>query len=85
MGIHLDLKKILAIEHICYYLLFHLWKSVDYGQSISDYVFNENADCPQAKNKSEEFIFKIKFPKFKKGDFSVSLVKDDPSYDGYHI
>jgi hypothetical protein len=42
--------------------------------------YNENADREQAVNKHGDKIFKIRFPKYKKGGFSVCPVKTDPTH-----
>jgi len=42
--------------------------------------FNENADRSQRVNAAGEPIFSLRFPKFKKGGYSVMPVKDAPTY-----
>ena len=49
--------------------------------------YNENADRQQLVNKAGQPVYSIKFPKYKKGDFTVTPVKEDPTYgqfQGYY-
>lgn len=43
--------------------------------------YNDNADRPQAMNSAGQLMYNIRFPKYKKGDFSVVPVKGDPVYN----
>lgn len=42
--------------------------------------FNENANRPQLTRKDGTPAFKIKFPKYKKGKYSVSVLKAKPTF-----
>jgi hypothetical protein len=42
--------------------------------------YNENASRRQIVNKDGEPLFRIKFPKYKKGEYSVLPVKEDSTY-----
>jgi len=42
--------------------------------------YNENADREQAKDKEGKPAFCVRFPKYKKGGFSVTPIKKRPTY-----
>jgi hypothetical protein len=42
--------------------------------------YNENADRPQSVNRAVEQVYSVRFPKYKKGGFTVTPVKDNPTY-----
>lgn len=46
--------------------------------------FNENSSRPSATTKEGDLQYKISFPKFKHGDYSVRKKSVDPTY-GKHI
>lgn len=43
--------------------------------------FNENTGRPQATSSSGELLYRLNFPKSKRGEFSMKPVKVDPTYD----
>lgn len=51
---------------------------------IADLHFNENSSRPSATTKEGDLQYKISFPKFKHGDYSVRKKSVDPIY-GKHI
>jgi hypothetical protein len=42
--------------------------------------FNENADRPQLVNVSGKPVYRVRFPKFKKGGYTISPAKKSPTY-----
>jgi hypothetical protein len=42
--------------------------------------YNENSHRVQATNKDNELRYNIRFPKYKKGEYSVVPVKQDPTF-----
>ena len=42
--------------------------------------YNENTDRPQAQTSNGQPIFRIRFPKYKKGGFTVTPAKPSPTY-----
>lgn len=42
--------------------------------------YNENADRQQAADSEGKLQYSIRFPKYKKGGFTVTAIKDDPTY-----
>jgi len=42
--------------------------------------YNENADRQQAINNSGEAMFTIRFPKYKKGDYTVTPIKESSTF-----
>ena len=42
--------------------------------------YNENADRPQAVGSNGQLLYSVRFPKYKKGDYSVIPVKEKPTY-----
>ena len=42
--------------------------------------YNENADREQATNNDGQLQYSIRFPKYKKGSFTVTALKEDPTY-----
>lgn len=46
--------------------------------------FNENAGRPQAKSSTGEVLYKVNFPKSKKGECTVKAMKVDPTYGKFY-
>ena len=42
--------------------------------------YNYNADRKQATTKDGRLQYSIRFPKYKKGGFTVTTLKEDPTY-----
>jgi len=42
--------------------------------------YNENADRNQRVNNAGELVYRVRFPKFKKGGYTVSPVKEDATF-----
>lgn len=56
-----------------------------YRLCLAGMHYNENADRQQAENQSGDPIFVIRFPKYKKGDYSVKSKKVDPTFSEYNL
>lgn len=48
---------------------------------LSALHYNENAKRSQARNKRGELIYKLRFPKYKKGGFTVQPVPESQTFD----
>ena len=42
--------------------------------------YNENADRQQAQDRNGVLKFSVRFPKYKKGEYSVTPVKESPTF-----
>lgn len=46
--------------------------------------YNENADCGEACSLDGESVVRVRWPKYKKGEYSLYYVKTAPTYSKSH-
>lgn len=67
--------------HLCVFTWLLKWNIILFCRvSLAAMHYNENRARPQARNKKGEAIYTLKFPKYKRGGYTVVQKKEDASF-----